>query len=396
MKCVLISFFSSDNLGDLVISDTLYNFVKCKVNVKKLSYEGNPVEYSDINKMIYFRKVTKKQHIKQIKRKLINMCGLEKFADWYLKKNKRERDIIIEKEIIDSDLLIIGGGNMIFDVDKFSRSAKGFGKIIDVANKNNKKVFAISIGIGPFVTKEQELQAVFALNKCDFITFRDKKSLEIYRKHYSCDKKAFLTVDPVFLLSNHSTKIGYKSSTVIGVNLFNNKTARVNIKKYNEVLDGYVDLIHTLLNETDSKIVLFSTDLNDYSLIDEVYKKVSDPNVEVRMISGFDDLMQLYGQIKLLIGCRMHSMIMAYTQYIPVIGLSWQPKVDAFFDIIDEPQCVFKYDTIKNNLNEIIECYKIKLVNLDFEKEKIKVGLEKIRSEFRINEDIISKLIGEK
>lgn len=393
MKCLLISFFNSDNLGDVIISNTLYKFIKNICHTDKISYASDPFEYTDINNMHIVRQTTKKILIKSIIFRVIVICHLEKVLDWYRKNHKREIDLKIEKKIIESDIVAIGGGNMIFDVNKFSRSAKVFKNIIDMAKKHNKKVFVVSIGIGPFVTNLQEKQAVDVLKRCDFITFRDKKSLEIYRKYYCNDKKAFLTIDPVFMLDKYVSTMNYKKKRIIGVNLFNNQTAKENIKKYNEVLNGYVNLICTLLHTTDLKIVLFSTDLNDYTTIDDVYKKIPATNVEVRRVSGFDDLMQLYNEIDLLIGCRMHSMIIAYTQYIPVIGLSWQPKVDAFFDIIDQPECVFSYDRIDNHLKQILNCCELKLNNLKNEKENIQSKLIEIRSNFKINEDIMSELI---
>jgi len=392
MRCILISFFNSDNIGDVIIANILYEFMKNICNTEKISYNSEPFVYTDINKMYIRNKGNIKKLIKIILYRLIIMCNIEKIADYYRKYHKSENENKVEEKIAGSDMVVIGGGNMIFDVGKFSRSASSFKKIIDMAKNHNKKVFVVSIGIGPFVTQLQEKQAVKALNRCDFITFRDSRSLEIYRKYYN-DNKVFLTVDPVFMLPCYVSTDNNKEEHIVGINLFNNRLAKEKQKKYNEVMKGYVELINMLLQNTGLKIVLFSTDLNDYEVIDDVHKKISTPNVEVRRISGFDDLIRLYNEIDLLIGCRMHSMIIAYTQYIPVIGLSWQPKVDSFFDIINQPECVFCYDRIYDNLKQILNCCVLKLNNLKHEKEKIQLKLEEIRTNFIINEDIMRKLI---
>jgi len=393
MRCILISFFNSDNIGDVIIANTLYEFMKNICNTEKISYSSEPFVYTDINKMYIRNKANIKNLVKIILYRIIIICNIEKIIDYYREYHKSENINKIEEKIVESDIVVIGGGNMIFDATKFSRSASGFKKIIDIAKNHNKKVFVISIGIGPFVTQIQEKQAVEVLNRCDFITFRDSKSLEIYRKYYN-DKNFFLTIDPVFMLPCYVSNDNNKKEHIIGINLFDNRLAKVKQKKkYNEVKKGYVELINMLLKNTGLKIVLFSTALNDYKVIEDVYKKISTSNVEVRRISGFDDLIKLYNEIDLLIGCRMHSMIIAYTQYIPVIGLSWQPKVDAFFDIINQPKYVFRYDRIHDNLKQILDCCVLKLNNLKHEKEKIQSKLKEIRTNFKINEDIMSKLI---
>ncbi|KNZ42529.1 polysaccharide pyruvyl transferase family protein [Acetobacterium bakii] len=391
MKCLLISFFNSDNLGDLVISDILYNYVKIKFCTVKMSYGSNPFGFSDINGMDNVRGIKKKQIFKNNLYILILICRLEKILEWYRGNHKNELEIQIEEKIVENDIIIIGGGNMIFDVDKFSCSAKTFKTIIDIAKKSDKKVFAISIGIGPFVTDLQEKKAVDALNMCDVITFRDSKSKEIYNKYYK-DKKAILTIDPVFMLPYCVEDNRSKTDNIIAINLFDNRLVKEKQKKYIEIKNGYIELILRILSKTNSKVILFSTDLNDYEMINEVYGEIISSNLEVMYISGFDDLIYLYSKINLLIGCRMHSMIIAYTQHIPVIGFSWQPKVDAFFEIINQQECVFRYDKIVNNIDEILSCCDAKLNNLEYEKEKINTQLKEIRKKFKINEEILLKM----
>jgi polysaccharide pyruvyl transferase WcaK-like protein len=395
MRCLLISFFNSDNLGDLVIASNLYDFVEQKFHTEKVSYAtSSPFHFSNINEMHFTRKKSQKLRIKSLLYRVMVNFQLEKYWDRRKEKNKSQIDFKIEEKVKSSDIVIIGGGNMMFDVSSYSRSAKTFKKFIDMAKKYNKKVFVISIGIGPFVTELQEKQAVTELNRCDYITFRDKKSFGIYKKYYN-DKKSFLTVDPAFLLkqSIDDGKNNFNENHVVGLNLFNNKTADENSNKYKKVLKGYLKLLNALLQKSNTKVILFSTDLNDYPMINEIGKEFPADRLEIREIKGFNELMGLYNEIDILIGCRMHSLILAYTQQLPVIGLSWQPKVDALFDIIEQPESVFRYDNIEENLQQILNCYSSKLLNLVDEKEKIQKRIVEIREQFDVNEEIIGKLI---
>src|SRR5699024_8699569 len=60
-----------------------------------------------------------------------------------------------EESIKNCDLVVVGGGNAIFDLTPQSISAYKFYKILDFAKKYNKKSFVTSIGIGPFQTDNQ-------------------------------------------------------------------------------------------------------------------------------------------------------------------------------------------------------------------------------------------------
>jgi polysaccharide pyruvyl transferase WcaK-like protein len=392
MNCVLVSFFNSHNIGDIIIADTLYKMVSSKCNVERYSYVGNPCVFTDIND-IKSSKSSINNSWKQRGYKILNKYHFTLLISLYrILRRKKDDFTVFESKMRNSDVLIIGGGNMIFDTDKYSDSASYFNEYISVAKKHKKKIFVISIGIGPFKTPRQERNAIDALGRCDYITFRDQKSYEIYKKYKNNTENVFVSVDPVFLLS-YDIQSCVSDGIVIGFNVFNNKLIGEKQENYNKVIEGYAKLAKGLSNKLNIKIVLFSTDLTDYEAIYDVYNKLSgNKNIEVREIDGIDSLLKLYSQISMLVGSRMHSMIIAFTQYIPIIGLSWQQKVDAMFDIIDAKDCLFKYDDIESNMDRIITCCSNKLANLHDERSLIKRKLGLIREKAIVDESIILKL----
>src|SRR5699024_2563931 len=90
--------------------------------------------------------------------------------------------------------------------------------------------------------------------------------------------------------------------------------------------------------------------------------------VEYCYISAPSELLELYGTLKILIGTRMHSMIIALTQRIPIIGISWQQKVDSLFEICNDSNSVFKYEMLGDSVQKIVESFKQKDLNLEIEK----------------------------
>lgn len=390
-KAVLVSFFNSDNLGDVLIGEMLCEITDKIFDVKKISYTRSPfvgdhkIDTSVENRLIKFKKVIA-EYLSEI--------PIGKQIFYSTRKNKTLKLDVFESIVKESEVLIIGGGNMIFDLNKYSFSAKRFKTFVSIAKKYNKKVFAISLGIGPFQTIEQEKKAIEALELCDYITFRDAASYEIFRKHNQIYKNIYVSIDPVFLLSKKTQDIS--SDKVIALNIINNKLMKESEKKYRELINQYANLANGLVETLGKKVVLFSTEKADYEAVYDVFAIIKDNNnIEVLRITNAKELFDLYSNTLVLIGTRMHSMIVAHSQQIPVIGLSWQKKVDSMFEIIESKDSLFKYDEIDEKIDQILECTKAKVDNLEVEKSKIKDNLEKISKKNEINNIILNNLVKE-
>lgn len=395
MKCMLVGFFNSPNLGDILIADSLYSLLSSKFSTIRYSYSGNPNIITDLNHIKAGNTPTEKS-LKVKAFETLKKYNITAPMLVYRKLKKPNYNLNeFQRKLNEVDCLVIGGGNMIFTKDKFSTSASRFNEIITIAKNRNKKVFAISLGIGPFQTKAQEELAIAGLKKCDFITFRDQKSYNIYAKHVKKLNNVFISVDPVFSLP-YLLKPKKIKNHMIGLNIFDNRLIDDSELEYKNQIKSYISLVEKLVGVQERKVVLFSTDLKDYESVKEVYKHFRlNENVEIREITGFNSLLNLYQETSLLIASRMHSMIIAYTQLIPVIGLSWQPKVEAFFEIIKSEEDYFEYNEINNNLNSLINLVNLKLNNIENEEKKIQQNLYEIKKKRQIDEEIL-KILFEK
>lgn len=88
----------------------------------------------------------------------------------------------------------------------------------------------------------------------------------------------------------------------------------------------------------------------------------------------------------------MHSMILALTQYVPIIGLSWQKKVDSLFQMIGMEDYV--YDIKDVDSDTIIETFEL-LLKLD--DSNVRILISKILTEQKLlyykNQEAILKLL---
>lgn len=390
MKAILVSFFNSNNLGDVLIGETLNEIVSSYFEVENISYSGEMIVSEKVENQAQYPKGLRQHFINIVKKNSPSYLTYLYYR--YIQKVDIE---IYEKKIKSADVLVIGGGNMIFDLDKNSLSGERFNKFIDIAKENNKKIFAISLGIGPFLTNRQLDVAISALEKCDYITFRDEASYNLFNKYSKNQKNVSIAIDPVFLLSQVTEEV-IKVEKKIGLNIINGKLINQSDSEYLQTIQNYKKLIDNLLLRTTEDLVLFSTETSDYEAVCQVYDDYKDnKRISLRKISNSEELLKLYEELSVLIGTRMHSMIIAYTQRVPVIGLYWQQKVISLFEIINDQESVFNLFELDKLVEDITTCLVNKKTNLDSEIKQIDRVMDEITKKNDINLHYLDKLLNE-
>lgn len=371
-NALLISFFESTNIGDKLISKQLRNVFSKYYNISICDFTGihSIDRRRNIIKQSFFQRL--KVEIKKTK-----LGSLLQYMYILLKLSMSVRWIKVKKYISDTDVVIIGGGNMIMDLEKVPNLTYIFYKYVKYAKKNNKKVYVVSVGVGPFRTKLQRKIAQKALNSCDYIAVRDNKSLDIC-KDIGVRREIFVSGDPVFL---HPKIVHGEKSLEIAVSIYYYEKLAYYGTRYDDYINDFSNFIDKLVLGIDGYSVnLFSTEITDYAAVSDVYNKLKDKTrVSVVKISNEDELFKFYSKQKLVIGTRMHSLIIAMTQNIPVVGLSWQPKVKALFDLIQSNESVFELVDIKKKPNDIISLCNRKLNEYYEEVSKIESSVIKIR-----------------
>lgn len=349
MRAVLVSFFGSSNIGDLLISSSLKNKVEQYADVESIDYLGNNVvddmdieapfsEYTLKNKTKdYIKHINGKLYINQILMRLKKRVSMFSYPTF-------------DEEISKADALIIGGGNMVFDLASDTISAKRFDYYVTKAKELGLPVMAISLGIGPFHNKYQQKYAVEALAKCDYITFRDNKSYKLFKEFNTEHKNVEVVPDPVFFMEESTIqgpndKIGLN---IINPELFGTQFNRTTIKK------DYISLINKLLESFDEKIMIYNTEAKDFNYCQEIFNEINSSRVELVKVNSLTDLYNVYSHTKIIVGTRMHSLITSFSQGKPIVGLSWQQKVDGMFDLLNDSESCFRLKELSEDIDGII------------------------------------------
>ena len=396
MKATLVSFIDSSNIGDRLIAETLSDQLLTGIEIKKYSYKLIEESQVKINKNLVRRSKPHDIYYKYF-RQLPLIKNVVSKGKWIRSRRRMydSEDIQrFEAALQQSDFLMIGGGNAIFDLSPATLSAQRFDQVVSLAKQHQLPIFVSSIGIGPFCTKKQQNAAIATLKKCDFVSFRDKRSLE-YLKNAG-HPAAYASVDPVFLLPEVETfeqlKAQKKLQQRIGICVIDYRITGCSRKDYLNYLKDMKNLIHDLA-AAKKEIILFSSEVQDYETIETLYAEfLKDPQVNVVFVKEKEDLLALYQSLNLVIGTRMHSMIVAVSQFVPIIGLSWQQKVVEMFKNLGIEEDVLAIADLSKKREILSKKIDEKLENTDQELIDMRRHKEEMRRAFAINYEIIDTL----
>ncbi len=342
-KILLAGYYGFNNIGDEAILEMFLKILEKKVdkkNIRILTADPDKTE------------------------KKFNIKGIDRYS--FVKVNKA---------IKEADVVLVGGGSLLQDVTS-KKSIYYYLYIIYISKLLNKKIALLSQGIGPINGKINKIVASKVLKKVDYISVRDKNSLEELRKIGLDKKDIMLAADPV---------INYKS------NFKSKNKNRINIgfslREWQE--SNIINLINRLISSFDEKkyeftFIPFHYD-EDVRILENVNCNGRNCNI-IRDRKRIDEVYEIISNLDLMVGVRLHSLIFAAAAKIPVIGISYDPKVENFLKSIGEKNIFHINDINEKELyNEII--HKLESKNLDILK------IEELKVTEKNNINIIDELI---
>ncbi len=272
--------------------------------------------------------------------------------------------------IYKTDLLVSGGGSLL--QDKTSKNGiLYYLAIIFFALLMRKKIVIFSQGIGPIDHKRNRKITSFLLNKVNMIYVRDEDSLN-YLQKMGLKKEINLSADPVFLLEKSSEDLRRGLWEKLGLD-FKRKLILVSLRPWSDqerVLAASAEFLNDFdPNLYQIKYLTFHKGEDDLLLEgqpskDDLIKDDLEPEEAASLIGGAD----------LVLGMRLHSLILAAAQEVPFIAISYDPKVDALDKAI-YPASIF-VDTKNISSKKLSEKYSYvkekKYSNEDFKKRALR------------------------
>lgn len=243
----------------------------------------------------------------------------------------------IYKALKHADGLISGGGSLLQDATGI-KSIPYYTGIIKLAQWLGKPTFIYAQGIGPVNRKWLAPFIKQAMQKSTYISVRDEQSA-IYLKGIGVTKPIDVVPDPVMGMPLPTEVNVPESDTaglpIIGISVRFWREDREDLKR---VADALVQL--TQKRDVCIRFLPFHTpDDIEASKFVMSYMQVglsSKSKLEIANI-GADPQQMLYAvsQCDVLFGMRLHALIYAANRKVPLLGLSYDPKIDQFLKRIN-------------------------------------------------------------
>ncbi|MFS1511240.1 polysaccharide pyruvyl transferase CsaB [Chengkuizengella sp. SCS-71B] len=256
-----------------------------------------------------------------------------------------------------SDGLISGGGSLLQDVTS-NKTIPYYLGILKLAQWLGKPTFIYAQGIGPIHKPLFHRWVKKVFERCHYISVRDTASFALLKEMGLKESQMDQVPDPVMGMSvpiqQEDNKVlpDEKQPKVIGVSVrfWNEDRSELNkIAKAIKILREKENVIIKMLpfhmphDREASLYILHQMGLTDKELPEDIQIFYGDNPTEMfKEVSTCD----------VLIGMRLHSLIYAANNYVPMVGISYDPKIDLF---LEQMQMTAVGSTEQLDENQIVE-----------------------------------------
>lgn len=333
---------------------------------------------------------------------------------WWLayKVAKRSLNFYSEFEkqvsLIDkADLVILGGGGYFNDVWKSSFAAR-LGEIL-IASTLKKKIMIYGQTVGPFSSPVSIFLLRRLLRTVSFVTYRDAQSLRTLEKCKFDTSKSLLTADEAILLKAGNTREAvfdkYKldeNKPLLGLTIqkFRAYVSVERVEPLQEIkdeqtyLDNVLAALTQIYHSSPVQFLFLPSTSWDIPFCRNVYDSLPESvRADSHLVVGatIEEYIGLCQQTDMMVSTNMHPLILATTNAVPFIAISYFYKVDDFANALDMGDYLIRIDQL--SASELIQKFNNLQSDLDSVKLRLQKNREKIRSLASRNIEVAESLI---
>ncbi len=299
----------------------------------------------------------------------------------------------IIKAIRLSDIVVSGGGTLFQDVTS-KKSIWYYLGIIKIAQLFRKKICIAYQGMGPLSTKLYKKMTKNVLNKksVKVIGLRDNQAIEYAKKIGIKENKISFSSDMIFMMQPPAKE---RCEKILRDNVHNfvegQKLIGFSIREWKDKdrTDALAKVADQLVEKYNARIVFFPFHKpKDAEISKIVMHKMQQEDKAVLMPNRYlpSEILGTMGMMDVNIGVRLHSLIFSAVMNVPTVGISYDPKIDGFLDMIDlTPICTYETIEPEKIVNEVGRM--LTLPKVDY--------VDKMEAFKKAGEDTLNKIIEE-
>jgi len=260
-------------------------------------------------------------------------------------------------------LFISGGGSLLQDVTS-GKSLRYYAALLALAQKRRVKTYIYANGIGPIRSTNAQVLVGKVAAACDTISVRDPDSMEALTALGVPAEKIRCSADPAFMFrapsvhkrtallrrlgidtaccgDNHETKtVGY---FVLSLRLLRGKRETQADQRLAEEMAAFCDAVWE--NYGLRPILVPMQPQTDIRICTLTGERMHVPYT-IADVQSPEELLALLTGARFALAMRLHCLIYAAAASIPVMGLSYDPKIDALMQCLEQEAYVFPAETV--------------------------------------------------
>lgn len=347
MKCLILGYYGAKNLGDDMMLRALIIWLGQQSRTVTVISE----DPSDTSKRFGVKSV----------------ANTPLFLQWgWVGTVLKGHGVKLLKEIIKADEILIGGGDLIRDTKGWRTFFYTIEKLI-FALLFRKPTYMASVGISKPTKKYSKILLKFLLPKCKLIIVRDKRSLNFCRK---------IGVKNVTLAADIATTLAKNTLTYENqINLPEKYcliTLRVAPNLYGQfdINDShykcFANTLDKFIEQTNSNVIFYPYQNTNIDNDNDIHKIVlSNMNKKRSALiydwdSDLNNAFNLAANANLVIGMRLHALVVAVSVNTPCIAMPYDKKLDEFCELAGiqhfiTPELMMKPDKLLQLLSQATE-----------------------------------------
>lgn len=243
----------------------------------------------------------------------------------------------IRRALKGADLFLSGGGGLMQDVTG-SWSVPYYGGLLKLAEWHGVPTMVFGQGLGPLNQASSRWMVRMAFKHARAVTVRDETSFELAKSLGIRGDRLVQTADPVLCLE--SAPVARIDQILADIGLEPGvSTIGIAIRPwytwFERQFKAFSSALTKLSIESGAQLLLLPFQLpGDERITDELYDclayRPEGHTAKVRILRSPlspAEMMGLIGRLDLVVGMRLHALIMAAARGVPALGLVYDPKV---------------------------------------------------------------------
>jgi polysaccharide pyruvyl transferase CsaB len=246
----------------------------------------------------------------------------------------------IWSSIGEADLLLSGGGSLLQDVTS-SKSLVYYLGVLAMAKLQRKPAMIYAQGIGPITRPLSRHLLRQVVNRLETVTVRDHDSAAFLGELGITRPMVAVTADAAIALDPGDPELGRAVLRGAGVEPGGAPLIAASVRNWKagdvRFMPALAESLDSLAHRTGGRVLFFPMQApGDLAAAEDIRHLMRTEPVLLRGPHTYQQVMGLAAAVDLVIGLRYHALVFAAMSGTPLVGLSYDPKIDSFLRSIGQ------------------------------------------------------------